>query len=182
MTITRPFTIRRRPPPQPKCNLWCQQPMKHIRTQPHQSRPFWLLISFARGATADAPRSIVSSQVKLDVDRSLWRFPKGIGHPERIQLRRGITDVLDAILGPNPHLHYYQGFHEICAVFMLTCGGRSGLELLRILCRCDQPACSLSFCVLSPPLLVLMSLPCYISTDLHGQKLFGSGSLNTSDG
>lgn len=53
-------------------------------------------------------RRHATSQVKLDVDRSLWRFPKGIRHHERVQLRRGITDVLDAILGPNPHLHYYQ--------------------------------------------------------------------------
>jgi hypothetical protein len=97
------------------------------------------------------------------VDRSLWRFPKGIGHPERIQLRRGITDVLDAILGPNPHLHYYQGFHEICAVFMLTCGGRSGLELLRILCRCDQPACSLFLraCITPPGVDVVVMLSLY---------------------
>eukprot|EP00038_Savillea_parva_P011567 m.198439 g.198439 ORF g.198439 m.198439 type:complete len:412 (+) comp20448_c0_seq1:23-1258(+) len=75
-------------------------------------------------------------QVDLDVNRSFFRFPKGIKQAERVQLRKSITDFLDAILGGSPELHYYQGFHEICAVLMLTCGRRRGLQLGRILVHC----------------------------------------------
>eukprot|EP00041_Stephanoeca_diplocostata_P016400 m.322742 g.322742 ORF g.322742 m.322742 type:complete len:285 (+) comp20357_c0_seq10:291-1145(+) len=77
-----------------------------------------------------------SEQVQLDVNRSFWRFPKGIRSFERSQLRSRISKIIDKILASDPHLHYYQGFHEICSVLMLTCGDTVAHALASVLCHC----------------------------------------------
>ena len=36
-----------------------------------------------------------------------------------------LGNVINAVLGRNPLLHYYQGFHDICSVLVLVLGERN---------------------------------------------------------
>eukprot|EP00051_Salpingoeca_urceolata_P007287 m.96359 g.96359 ORF g.96359 m.96359 type:complete len:381 (-) comp15187_c0_seq4:17-1159(-) len=75
-------------------------------------------------------------QVILDVNRSFWRFPEGIRATRRAKLRSDLTECLNAFLAQHRSLCYYQGLHEIAAVFMLTSDQRSAHALLRTLAAC----------------------------------------------
>ena len=44
----------------------------------------------------------------------------GIRSAYRLELRRRITLIINAIFTMTPELSYYQGFHEICSVLMLN--------------------------------------------------------------
>lgn len=74
--------------------------------------------------------------MKLDVHRSFWRFPPDITMATRLQLRGKLTSILTAVLASNPERHYYQGFHEICAVVMLNTDARLALGLVTRLSNC----------------------------------------------
>ncbi|BGP55212.1 GTPase-activating protein gyp8 [Rhodotorula sphaerocarpa] len=52
-------------------------------------------------------------QVRLDIDRSLVNFPHG---KLRVKLERAILTVLRR----HPALHYFQGYHDIISVLLLT--------------------------------------------------------------
>jgi len=58
-------------------------------------------------------------QVKIDVIRSLHRFPPGMKKHEFPLIREKIIRVIVTVLMRNPELHYYQGFNEIAATFLL---------------------------------------------------------------
>eukprot|EP00050_Salpingoeca_kvevrii_P020012 m.93137 g.93137 ORF g.93137 m.93137 type:complete len:434 (-) comp8674_c2_seq2:271-1572(-) len=75
-------------------------------------------------------------QVELDVNRSLWRFPTGIRSNRRIRLRESLSRILHSVLAANPHLHYYQGLHELCAVFMLVIDERASCILSERIANC----------------------------------------------
>ena len=47
--------------------------------------------------------------VVLDVNRSLKRFPPGIGEKERPALQEQLTRLIIRVIIAHPHLHYYQG-------------------------------------------------------------------------
>ena len=76
-------------------------------------------------------------QVQLDVNRSFWRFPdgNGIAAPKKLSLRKRLTKVMSAILSSDDALHYYQGFHEICAVVMLNTDAHLALGLVSRITR-----------------------------------------------
>lgn len=38
---------------------------------------------------------------------------------KRDQLRETLSDVINGVLAAHPRLRYYQGFHDVCSVFML---------------------------------------------------------------
>lgn len=79
------------------------------------------------------PQHECLNQVDLDVNRSFWRFPKGIRSTYRLELRRRITLIINAIFTMNPELNYYQGFHEICSVLMLNTNDTIAFGLASIL-------------------------------------------------
>ncbi|XP_067934936.1 TBC1 domain family member 20-like isoform X1 [Watersipora subatra] len=62
------------------------------------------------------------TQVVLDVNRSLKRFPSAMKEEHRSKLQEQLTTLIMKVLVSNPQLHYYQGFHDICVTFLLTLG------------------------------------------------------------
>ena len=62
-------------------------------------------------------------QVKLDVHRSVRRFPPGLGDKQRGVVERQIVKIIVTVLCQNPHLHYYQGKNDRCEVidFVISC-------------------------------------------------------------
>eukprot|EP00040_Diaphanoeca_grandis_P014547 m.73902 g.73902 ORF g.73902 m.73902 type:complete len:405 (-) comp24602_c1_seq2:192-1406(-) len=76
------------------------------------------------------------NQVKLDIDRSFWRFPKGINDQKRMKLRKRSTEIINAVFAQSRELCYYQGYHEVCAVLMLNCGDTMAFGMACILSSC----------------------------------------------
>ncbi|ESP03750.1 hypothetical protein LOTGIDRAFT_64842, partial [Lottia gigantea] len=60
------------------------------------------------------------TQVVMDVNRSLKRFPPGMEDEERYALQDVLISVIMRVLVNNSQLHYYQGFHDICVTFLLV--------------------------------------------------------------
>jgi TBC1 domain family member 20 len=62
------------------------------------------------------------SQVRVDIDRSLWSYcdNKDWIDQYRERRRQALSDIMSAILCRNPRLHYYQGFHDIVSVCLLV--------------------------------------------------------------
>ncbi|CAH0477296.1 unnamed protein product [Peronospora belbahrii] len=65
-----------------------------------------------------------AAQVEKDVDRSLWHYDilQGIQESERQDKRRALTQLILGVLDANNELHYFQGYHDIVSVFLLTLG------------------------------------------------------------
>lgn len=42
-----------------------------------------------------------------------------------------LTRVITRIVSEDTDLHYYQGFHDICSVFLLVAGEQLGFRLIR---------------------------------------------------
>lgn len=73
-------------------------------------------------------------QISQDVDRSLWKqVPDVVERAEkRDQLHRIISAVICTTLDEEgKSLHYFQGYHDIASVCLLTCGETLGFSLLR---------------------------------------------------
>ena len=60
-------------------------------------------------------------QVKCDVERSLYNYDvtKKWDDELREKRRTSLSNIIMAILSRHPQLHYFQGFHDIVAVFLL---------------------------------------------------------------
>merc|ERR1712130_696387 len=90
------------------------------------------------------------SQVVLDVNRSLKRFPPGIEEAARPGLQEQLTRVIVRVLLNQPSLHYYQGYHDVAITFLLVVGEElafptmeqtmSLLELMYPLVQRSRPA------------------------------------------
>jgi TBC1 domain family member 20 len=74
-------------------------------------------------------------QVRLDVHRTLARFPPNIDDDERTRLQDRLVPLIVRVLHNNPELHYYQGFHDVCLTFLLICGEEIAYRI------CDRLAC-----------------------------------------
>ena len=59
----------------------------------------------------------------MDVNRSLKRFPPGIGEEERPLLQDQLTRLIIRVIIKHPELHYYQGYHDVAITFLLVVGG-----------------------------------------------------------
>ncbi|XP_026053162.1 TBC1 domain family member 20-like isoform X2 [Carassius auratus] len=70
------------------------------------------------------------TQVLLDVQRSLRRFPPGMPAEQREGLQEELTDIILRVLVKNPQLHYYQGYHDIVVTFLLVLGERLATALV----------------------------------------------------
>lgn len=73
-------------------------------------------------------------QITKDVDRSLWKQvpEESSRNLARDKLHRMICAVLcTAKDDEGKPLHYFQGYHDVAGVFLLTCGEELGFSLLR---------------------------------------------------
>lgn len=62
------------------------------------------------------------TQVCLDVNRSLKRFPPSVGESQRMAMQDQLILLIMRILIKNPTFYYYQGYHDICITFLLILG------------------------------------------------------------
>lgn len=81
----------------------------------------------------DLPPHKDENQVLLDTDRSFFYYPcfpldeKDVRLPT---LKNELSDVIFAVLRRNPHLCYYQGYHDIAAIFYLVFGAQEAIPIL----------------------------------------------------
>ncbi|KAF2356793.1 Rab-GTPase-TBC domain [Trinorchestia longiramus] len=70
------------------------------------------------------------SQVVMDVERTLKRFPPNISPERRRTLMDELIRVIMTVLQRNPLFHYYQGYHDVGITFLLVCGEQTAVQLL----------------------------------------------------
>lgn len=77
---------------------------------------------YTRNSSAEDHRD--AAQVEKDVERSLWHYDvlQGIKESERRVKRRALTQLILSVLDANDELFYFQGYHDIVSVFLLTLG------------------------------------------------------------
>ncbi|CAF3234202.1 unnamed protein product [Rotaria socialis] len=61
-------------------------------------------------------------QVRMDVERTLKRFPPNYSDSGRIELQEKLIVVVIKMLIKHDYLNYYQGYHDICLTFLLVLG------------------------------------------------------------
>jgi len=74
-------------------------------------------------------------QVKLDVDRSVKRFPDRMPEKQRRSLQDQLMDLILWVLEEEDDLHYYQGYHDICVTVLRCCGLRLGQVIAKELSK-----------------------------------------------
>eukprot|EP00808_Paulinella_micropora_P010622 g47207.t1 len=76
-------------------------------------------------------------QVRKDVPRSMHHYDvtKRYKDSQREVQRRKLQHIIDAVLSNNPDLHYIQGYHDVCSVFLLVCGERRAFHLVQTLSK-----------------------------------------------
>ncbi|KHJ35722.1 putative gtpase-activating protein gyp10 [Erysiphe necator] len=84
------------------------------------------------------PAHTDEDQVRLDVNRSFVYYPRDQSSTDLIQRKNQLFDLITSVLRRYPYLSYFQGYHDICQVFMLVLESDSykpaltRLSLLRI--------------------------------------------------
>ncbi|XP_008487310.1 TBC1 domain family member 20-like, partial [Diaphorina citri] len=73
------------------------------------------------------------SQVVLDVNRSLKRFPPGIPIEQRLALQDQLTLLILKVIHAYPRLRYYQGYHDVAITFLLVVGEMKAFRILEVL-------------------------------------------------
>ncbi|KAK1237837.1 hypothetical protein MKX07_003673 [Trichoderma sp. CBMAI-0711] len=76
--------------------------------------------STADGDWKDLPRHRDEDQVQLDVNRSFVHYPSDQSEPELHKRKRELSDLIVEVLRRHPYLCYFQGYHDICQVFLLV--------------------------------------------------------------
>ncbi|CAF4719177.1 unnamed protein product [Rotaria sp. Silwood1] len=61
-------------------------------------------------------------QVRIDVERTLKRFPPNYSDSDRIELQEELIITVIKILIKHDYLNYYQGYHDICLTFLIVLG------------------------------------------------------------
>ncbi|CCH40967.1 TBC1 domain protein [Wickerhamomyces ciferrii] len=65
------------------------------------------------------PQHKDEDQVSLDVDRSFIYYAENGSDSVKTELKSKLNDLILRILRENPQLCYYQGYHDICSVFLV---------------------------------------------------------------
>lgn len=62
------------------------------------------------------------AQVHIDIERSLWKLEdiKDWNNKYREKRRKVLSNIIIAILCKNKQLYYYQGYHDIISIILLT--------------------------------------------------------------
>ncbi|CAO3694554.1 unnamed protein product [Umbelopsis ramanniana] len=66
-------------------------------------------------------------QIAKDIERSLYYYPQGMSAPFKEHKQKELRDLIMEVLWRNPKLNYYQGFHDICACFLLVLGKKDAI-------------------------------------------------------
>ncbi|CAF0923151.1 unnamed protein product [Rotaria sordida] len=61
-------------------------------------------------------------QVRMDVERTLKRFPPNYSDSARIELQEELIITVIKMLIKHDYLNYYQGYHDICLTFLIVLG------------------------------------------------------------
>ncbi|KAF7233477.1 hypothetical protein EG68_09469 [Paragonimus skrjabini miyazakii] len=69
-------------------------------------------------------------QVKLDVNRLDSLLPPNLDSAEKDEIRAVMMRLTVSLLLDNPQLHYYQGFHDICYIFLSVLGENDARSVL----------------------------------------------------
>ena len=59
-------------------------------------------------------------QVQLDVNRAFVYYPRHASDADEARQKRALSDLIVQVLRRYPYLCYFQGFHDICQVFLLV--------------------------------------------------------------
>lgn len=59
-------------------------------------------------------------QVQLDVDRAFVYYPQHASNADELRQKRALSELIVQVLRRFPYLCYFQGFHDICQVFLLV--------------------------------------------------------------
>ncbi|ORY64895.1 rab-GTPase-TBC domain-containing protein [Pseudomassariella vexata] len=89
-------------------------------TEPEHFESNFKNTNSGKGSWRELPRHRDEHQVCLDVERSFIYYPD---HQSQAQLELKKTELSDLIvetLRRNPYLCYFQGYHDICQVFLLV--------------------------------------------------------------
>ncbi|KAL7915614.1 rab-GTPase-TBC domain-containing protein [Trichoderma velutinum] len=72
------------------------------------------------GHWKELPRHRDEDQVQLDVNRSFVHYPIDQSEPELHKRKQELSDLIVEVLRRYPYLCYFQGYHDICQVFLLV--------------------------------------------------------------
>ncbi|KAL7785972.1 rab-GTPase-TBC domain-containing protein [Trichoderma ceciliae] len=68
----------------------------------------------------DLPRHGDEDQVQLDVNRSFVHYPSDQSESELHERKQELSNLIVEVLRRYPYLCYFQGYHDICQVFLLV--------------------------------------------------------------
>ncbi|KAI8092502.1 rab-GTPase-TBC domain-containing protein [Halteromyces radiatus] len=106
-------------------------------------------------------------QISKDVERSLYYYPQDITPNLKARKQQELHRMIVEILWRNPRLKYYQGFHDICTVFLLVLGKRAGIPAAEnVALFFTRDAMLDSFDPISKQLRLMMSIIEYEDTEL----------------
>ncbi|KAI0478995.1 rab-GTPase-TBC domain-containing protein [Xylariaceae sp. FL0804] len=89
----------------------------------------------AEDSWRDLPRHRDEDQVKLDVHRSFVYYPDDDTPTQLEHKKAELSDLITRVLRRAPYLCYFQGYHDICQVFLLVLPPRLRAPLvLRLSC------------------------------------------------
>eukprot|EP01080_Neovahlkampfia_damariscottae_P006523 gene6523-10531_t len=72
-----------------------------------------------------------SDQIDKDVDRSMWKFIRN-DSPEEAEFKRNqLRNIMNNVMIDNEDLYYFQGFHDICTIFLFVCGEDVALACIK---------------------------------------------------
>ncbi|KAF7560772.1 hypothetical protein G7046_g3377 [Stylonectria norvegica] len=72
------------------------------------------------GDWKELPRHRDEDQVQLDVNRSFIYYPHNLSDAELNQRKSELSVLITEVLRRYPYLCYFQGYHDICQVFLLV--------------------------------------------------------------
>ncbi|ORX49526.1 RabGAP/TBC [Hesseltinella vesiculosa] len=112
--------------------------LRHMAREPEgfvedaYRRMIWpVLLRTHHGAYVDekgSPNGIADPiQISKDVERSLYYYPQDITPTYKAFKQQELQSMIIEILWRNPRLRYYQGFHDICTVFLLVLGKKAAI-------------------------------------------------------
>ncbi|KAH8804809.1 rab-GTPase-TBC domain-containing protein [Xylogone sp. PMI_703] len=73
----------------------------------------------------DLPEHRDEGQVQLDVERSFIYYPDDQSQKELNKRKEELFDLITEVLRRQPYLCYFQGYHDICQVFLLVLDQRT---------------------------------------------------------
>ncbi|GAA6059279.1 hypothetical protein JCM10212_006672 [Sporobolomyces blumeae] len=76
----------------------------------------------------DLPPRDDERQVRLDIARSLIHYPQDVSESERDVLRGQLERAILFVLRKHPALQYFQGYHDIVSILLLTFGDEAVLR------------------------------------------------------